>query len=236
MSCHFTSLPSCSPDISLQIASQLDSMLQFGALDTATEGTPKGHQHSTHLQTRLYVADSPGPATLGLPSSSKLRIVQLNCAVKLTSRHDPPKKPTTECAKVRCNLTSPLNSSEDLIKAYPNQFEGIGQFPGTYHITLYSDTKPVVHAPTMCLIAMQPLVHEKLGKFINQCIIIPVEEPTDWVSSLAYSWKENGKLWVCLDPKDLNTAIRCDHYKTTTVEQITHQLVWSTHYSKLDGT
>ena len=91
---------------------------QFGALDTATEWTPKGHQHSKHLQTRWYVADSPGPAILGLPSSSKLGIVQLICTVKLTSRHypsSPSKKPTIECAKDRHDLTSLLNSSKDLI-------------------------------------------------------------------------------------------------------------------------
>ena len=83
---------------------------------------------------------------------------------------------------------------------------------------------------------MQPLVHEKLDEFINQGIIVPVEEPTDWVSSLVYSWKVNGKLEVCLDPKDLNTAIRCDHYKTPTVEEITHELAGSTCFTKLDGT
>ena len=102
---------------------------QFRTLDTAIEWTPKGHQCSEHLQTRWYIADSPGPAILGLPFSSKLEIVQLNCRLKLTTRHDPtslPKKPTTAHAKVRCDLTSLLNSSEDLIKASPNKFEGIG--------------------------------------------------------------------------------------------------------------
>ena len=71
---------------------------------------------------------------------------------------------------------------------------------GTYHITLCSDAKPIIHAPWKCLIAMWPLVCEKLDEFMEQGIIIPVEEPTDWVSSLAYSWKANGKLSVCLDP------------------------------------
>ena len=169
---------------------------QFGALDTAIKWTPKGHQHSKHLQMRWYVADSPGPAMLGLHSSSKLGIVLLNCMVQLTSRYDPPstpKKPTIECAKDRCHLTSPLNSSKHLIKAYPNWFEGIGLFPGTDHITLHDDTKLVAHAPKKCPIAMWPLVHDKLDKFIN-CIIVPVEQPVDRVSSLAYSWKANGKL------------------------------------------
>ena len=130
-------------------------------------------------------------------SNAKLRIVQLNCAVKLTSRHNPsspPREPTTERAIDRCDLTSPLNSIEDLIKAYPIWFEGISQFPRTYHITFCDDAKPVVHVPRKCLITMQYLVHEKHNAFINKGIIVPVEEPTDWVSSLAYSWKANGKL------------------------------------------
>ena len=41
---------------------------------------------------------------------------------------------------------------------------------------------------------MRPLVWEKLNEFLEQGIIVPVEEPTDWVSSLAYTWKGNGKL------------------------------------------
>ena len=34
--------------------------------------------------------------------------------------------------------------------------------------------------------------------------------------------KPNGKLRLCLNPKDLNLAIKRDHYKTPTVEEITH--------------
>ena len=212
---------------------------QFGTLDTAIEWTPKGHQSSKHLQTRWYVADSPGPAILGFPTSSKLGIVQLNCTVKLTSRHDPhspPKKLTTECAKSKHDLTSWLNSSEDLIKAYPNWFVWIGHFPGTYHISPCDDAKPVVHVSRKCPITMWSLVCEKLDEFIDQGIIVSVEEPTDWVSLLAYPWKAGGKLQVCLDPKDLNTAIRHGHYKTLTVEEITHELAGSTCSTKLDGT
>ena len=51
-----------------------------------------------------------------------------------------------------------LNTKQDLIKAYPDRFEGIGHFPGTYHITLRSDAKSIIHAPRKCPIAMWPLV------------------------------------------------------------------------------
>ena len=83
---------------------------------------------------------------------------------------------------------------------------------------------------------MHPLVHEKLDEFLEQEIIVPGTEPTDWVSSLAYSWKANGKLLVCLDPKDLNAAIHHDHYWTPTLDEITHELGGSTCFMKLDGT
>ena len=100
------------------------------------------------------------------------------------------------------NLNSSLNTKEHLIQAYPNRFKCISHFPGAYHM-LWS--KPVVYAPQKCPI--QPLVWEKLDEFLEQGIIIPVE-PTDWVSSLTYSWKANGKLRVFLDPWDVNKDIK----------------------------
>ena len=89
--------------------------------------------------------------------------------------------------------------------------------------------------PTIALLLCIHLC-EKLDEFLEQEIIVPVTEPTNWVSSLTYSWKANGKLWVCLDPKDLNAAIHCDHYHTPTLDEITHELGGSTCFMKLDGT
>ena len=186
---------------------------QFGTLDTTIDWTPKGKDVANHLQTIWYIADTLGPAILGLPSCAKLGIVKLNCAVNLQKRKlVQQKKPTTEGRNVNQDLqhlnSPPLNTKEDLIKAYPDRFKGIGCFPGTYHITLHSDAKPIVYAPRKCPIAMRPLVREKLDEFLKRGIITPVEEPMDWVSSFAYSWKANGKLRVCLDPRDVNKAIK----------------------------
>ena len=57
----------------------------------------------------------------------------------------------------------------------------------------------------------------------------------DWVSSLAYSWKADGDLRTCLNPTHLNKAIRRDHYRTPTLEEITHELAGSTKFTKVDG-
>ena len=180
--------------------------------------------------------------------------MQLNCAIQLTHKQEDtpylPRRPTTEHEKATGDLSHlwkpaaqhrqspppPLNSSKDCIATYPNCFEGIGHFPTVYIIHLHDNAKPVIHAPCKYPIAMCPLGHEKLDEFLEQEIIIPVTEPTDWVSSLAYSWKANGKLQLCLDPKDLNVAICHDHYHTQTLDEITHKLGNSTHFMKLDGT
>ena len=180
--------------------------------------------------------------------------MQLNCAVQFAHKQEYtpnlPRRPTTEHEKVTGDMSHlwklaaqhrwsplpPLNSSKDLIATYYDCFEGIGCFPGMYTNHLHDDAKSVIHAPHKCPITMCPLVCEKLDEFLEQEIIVPVREPTDWVSSLAYSWKANGKLWVCLDPKDLIATICHDHYHTPTLDEITHKLGGSTCFTKLDGT
>ena len=78
----------------------------------------------------------------------------------------------------------PLNSKDDLIRTYPDHLEGIGWFSETCHITLIDDAKDVIHAPRKCPIAMQSMVCDKIGEFINQGVIVPVMETTDSLSSL----------------------------------------------------
>jgi len=47
--------------------------------------------------------------------------------------------------------------------------------------------------------------------------------------------KKDGSLRICLDPKDLNKAIKRSHHKTPTQEEITHKLADSRFFSKLDA-
>ena len=70
---------------------------------------------------------------------------------------------------------------------------------------------------------------------MEQEVIVPVTEPMDWVSSLAYSSKADSHLRTCLNPTHLNKAIRQDHYRTPTLEEITHELAGSTKFTKVDG-
>ena len=59
-------------------------------------------------------------------------------------------------------------------------------------------------------------------------ITVPVDEPTDWVYSLVARDKPSGSFKVCLDPRDLNKAIRREHYPVPAVEGFTTKLHGST--------
>ena len=137
------------------------------------------------METTFYVADTPEPAILGLPG--RLRIVHLNCSVQFR-KHGKPFKSCPEREKVKQEMKDlqPVNTREDLIKAYPDCFEGIGKFPSSYHIYLKEDAIPVIRTPRKCPIAIRPLVDEKLDQLLEQEVIIPVTEPTDWVFSLTH--------------------------------------------------
>ena len=117
----------------------------------------------------------------------------------------------------------------------PKQFDGIGSFKGEYHIVLDKDAQPMVHAKCKTRIQLKDEIEAELAHMTQEGIIWKVEQPTDWVNSLAYSRKSNGKLRICLNPKDLNRYIKCDHHHTPTLEEITHKLSGSTVFSEMDA-
>ena len=59
-----------------------------------------------------------------------------------------------------------------------------------------------------------------MDRIIKLDVIEPVSEPTEWVNPLVTVEKPNVKLRVCLDPRDLNKAIKKQHYKLPTAEEL----------------
>ena len=57
-------------------------------------------------------------------------------------------------------------------------------------------------------IAIQDAVKEELDRLVNKGVLVPVTEPTEWVSQMAVVHKPNGKLCVCIDPQPLNAAFK----------------------------
>ena len=128
-----------------------------------------------------------------------------------------------------------IKSTDDLIKEFPDQFTGIGRFPDEYTIQLHHDVHPIIHAPRKCPITLHWKVKEHLNKMECNGVITHVDQPMDWVLSITYVLKANGKLCLCLDPRDLNKAICHNHHKMPTVEEVAHEFVHSCYFTKLDA-
>ena len=131
--------------------------------------TPGAQPHVIHSY--WYIADTPGPALLGLPACEKLALFQVNCAVKTTQPYRSltgtapiqaaraRKPPTARTLKSKC-----INSTDDLMREFPDRFTGIGKLPGQYRIQLCLDAHLVIHAPRKFPIALCLKIKEHLAK------------------------------------------------------------------------
>lgn len=173
-------------------------------------------------ETKFYVADTQGPVIFGYKTCTKLGLVTVNCEIT---------------AKSESNKTSTqtFQSVEDLMKEYPDRFEGLGKLPGTCKLTLKPDAEPVIHPPRRAPIQLRDLIKKELERMIKLGVIRPVNEPTDWVSSITYVMKPDGTLRICLDPKNLNKNLKRPQHHTPTLEELTHKFANAKVFSKLDA-
>ena len=66
-------------------------------------------------------------------------------------------------------------------------------------------------------------------------IIAKVTEPTPWVSSMVVVRKKDDKVRICIDPRDLNKAIKRCHYPMPTLEEVATRLPKAKVFSVLDA-
>ena len=104
-------------------------------------------------------------------------------------------------------------TNEINVKAeYADVFQGLGRLKDSYSIQIDDFIRPVVHDPRRVPVPMRNKVHEKLEQLVNEGVITPVTDATDWVSSMVVVQKPNCHIRLCLDLKDLNVAIRREYY------------------------
>ena len=77
-------------------------------------------------------------------------------------------------------------------------------------------------------------VKQKLLDMISGNILKVVEEPTDWVSQMTAVEKPDGSIRVCLDPIPLNKALKREHFKLPTLEDILPKLHGARLFCKVD--
>lgn len=96
---------------------------------------------------------------------------------------------------------------EELLKEYEDVFTDLGCLPGECHIEVDPAITPVKHAPRRVPVPLKSNLKEKIDEMEKQGIIVKESQPTEWISSLVAVQKP-GKLRVCINPRDLNRAIK----------------------------
>ena len=173
--------------------------------------------------------------TGGLPTCRALKLLTLNYAMNIgpTAERD-----TDTTAAVPIYTTRPKGdetAKARILNKYADVFDGIGCFEGEYRITVDSTVPPVLHSPRRVPVALREPLKEELDTLIQQGIIAKVNRPTDWVNLCVCVTKPNGKLRLCLDPKDLNKAIKRPHHNTPTLDDVLPKLNGAKFFTIIDA-
>ena len=123
----------------------------------------------------------------------------------------------------------------DITEEYADSFKGFVCLPGEYKIKLDPSVPPVVHAPRKVPVALHVRVKEELQRMENDGVIKKQEEPTDWVNSMVIV-ETPKKLRICTDPRDLNKAIKREHFPMKAIEEVVQNMPGAKVFSKLDAT
>ena len=137
------------------------------------------------------------PPVLGLSSCLSLNLIQLILSVEESQGSD----------------TVSLNPG-DILTEYK-----------IHKSQLKADVEPVIYPLRKIPVALRGKLEEELNRMEALQVITKVTEPTDWVNSIAKPEKQRtGALRVCLDPRDLNRAVKREQYPLPTLEELTLML------------
>ena len=122
----------------------------------------------------------------------------------------------------RVHTITTKDTKTQILKSHSQLFRGHGCLPGLHTIVLKEDVLAVIHAPWRVAVAKRPEL--ELERQVQLGFLAKVTEPTDWVNSLVIVEKSNGKMRLCIDPKDLNKVIKREHFQIPTKEEILSRL------------
>ena len=176
---------------------------------------PMTHKGQRHHLLFIIVASDTTPI-IGLATSERLNLIK-------------------RVYKVTESTIEESFSSSTILDDYPECFGEIGTLKSTYHMEIKDDVSPVAVPPRKVPFALKDRLKNELDHMEKMGIIEKVEKSTDWVNALVVVEKPNGKLRICLDPRPLNQAIKRQHYRLPTTEEIISQMTGAKVFSKLDA-
>ena len=168
---------------------------------------------NTYKLITFNVVDQDLPSVLGIPGIEELGLLQRVFT-----------------------LETEANTNADIMEEFKDVFSGLGTLKDVKHtIQLKENARPVIQPPRRVPVAIRQPLKDELDRMVHLDVIEKVNGPTDWVNSLVIVMKKNKKLRVCLDPSDLNKAIRREHYPMKTVEDVVSRMPKAQYFTVLDA-
>lgn len=138
------------------------------------------------------------------------------------------------------NLIKRVNSlTSEPLNRIPNKFHSlfngeVGCMPFKVKIDVDPNVKPVICPLRRIPYSIIENVKNELQKMVKTSIIKKIDEPTEWVNQMVIVVKKDKSLRICLDPRNLNKAIKRTHYPFPTFEEIAAKIGNAKYFCKLD--
>ena len=91
------------------------------------------------------------------------------------------------------------------------------------------------HPPRQVAVSLKAAYKAELERLVQLEVIKEVQEHTEWINSIVPVKKPDGSLRLCLDPKDLNKAIKRNRWYSRTIDDVLPELAGSKYFSLLDA-
>nr|KAG5700577.1 hypothetical protein BaRGS_015373 [Batillaria attramentaria] len=128
------------------------------------------------------------------------------------------------------------HSHPDYKAEFPQLFEGLGRLKTECSIKLRDDASPVcLYTPRKVAYPLRKKVKAELEKMLQQGVISPVTQPTEWCSGIVVVPKPTGAVRICIDLTNLNKAVKREVHPIASVEESLAQIHGSKIFTRLDA-
>ena len=195
---------------------------------------PKNHRH---YKVRFLIVDTQCQPLLGSRAIQAMELVKVMTwnIDSGPAMNDRAQKDVNRDVSTIAQPSSDLNiATTDLLDKYADVFEGLGKFNGQLHLQLDEAVPPVQLPARRLPIAVRDNVKAEIGRLVQEGVLAPVNEPTEWVSAMVVVKKANGSVRLCIDPKPLNKALKRNHYHLRTIDDVLPELAGKKYFSVVD--
>ena len=129
-----------------------------------------------------------------------------------------------------------IQTAQEINEEYSDVFEGdLGTLEGLQQLNVDPSVPPSIAPSRRVPFAIKPKLKAELERLTDIGVLMPVDEPTDWVSNLIIATKESGDLRLCLDPQQLNKALKRERYPLPVIDDVLPDLSRAKVFTKIDA-